>query len=186
MTSSKETSRYEAFLQGFSKDRTGRCTATTLQNKRCKNKTNLSYRNECTTHGIKETSLKIQPSLIKNAGNGLFATKGFDEGDAIGVYTGKVLNWNTYNKLANKDYCLEVPKDAIPWSTQRLVIDGSDEEMSSICRWVNDPRDSTKYNVKIKWFQRRDSESMVPVFITSEAIEAGSEIYVDYGKHYWN
>lgn len=68
-----------------------RCEATTLQDKRCGNRT-CKYVPYCSRHLKSILGLVIKDSTDTNGGQGLFAARNFKVGEVISVYYGEVLS----------------------------------------------------------------------------------------------
>lgn len=68
-----------------------RCEATTLQDKRCGNRT-CKYVPYCSRHLKSKLGLVIKDSTDTNGGQGLFAARNFKVGEVISVYYGEVLS----------------------------------------------------------------------------------------------
>lgn len=110
-------------------------------------------------------------------GQGLFAVAPIALGTYLGDYTGEVLTQEAYlARYPNEDaqYVLEANTD--------YNIDAADKALSSLMRYVNhSAAPNCYYDVRR---QRRQRQKRVS-FYTSRAIQAGEELYFDYGKQYW-
>uniref|UniRef100_A0A7S0P2K7 SET domain-containing protein n=1 Tax=Calcidiscus leptoporus TaxID=127549 RepID=A0A7S0P2K7_9EUKA len=122
----------------------------------------------CWPHGV-----QVRPSLIPNAGNGLFATRRFSAGEMVGEYHGQVLTLLQATRLEKRDYLmggfgLNVHIDA------RFALNAS-------ARYINDHFDAKKINARFEKLkpQRR------AIAIATRDIRAGEEIYASYGETYW-
>ena len=98
-----------------------RCEGKTAKNLRCKNRTCKS--SLCWQHLKKLHNLRIKPSNIIGAHDGLFTLRDIREGANIGPYTGKLRRHNP-----NNDYVIELDK--------RHFIDGI-KINSSYVRYAN-------------------------------------------------
>ncbi len=130
--------------------------------------------------------LEVKPSLIPNAGMGLFTRKKIKEGKKIGKYRG--IDYPSHPHL---------PKERRPY----LVYLGSGQvrdgfQMNNHMRWANHKKHvKTKHLVggSVYWFHRDPSHPDEPnawlelnedktVYVMAlRDIEAEEEIYIDYG-----
>jgi hypothetical protein len=169
-----------------SSDHISRCTyINPLTNKRCRNKLGI-YPEYCYLHTIAIQNVYIAPSQITKGGNGLFAGPfGFKKGDIIGRYNHK---WNavTLGKLekrCNNNYCWSYvfcDDDNNKDYTKTKCWDGLDIR-STLMRNINDAHGSKFKNNAI--FDVIKGNVYV---IASKNIKPKSEIFVNYGKYYWN
>lgn len=124
-----------------------------------------------------EKYLVVKASTIPGAGKGLFTKKMIPKGTRIIEYTGKISTWkeadhqdglNPYIYYVNKNH----------------VIDSSADK-KILARYVNDAKgfkkiDKLKNNCKFV-------EDGLRVYIEStKDIQAQTEIFVGYGKKYWD
>lgn len=117
--------------------------------------------------------VEVRRSLIKNAGDGLFATRTFFKGEVLGVYRGRVLSLLQAHQLQDRDYLMggfgiNAHVDA------RFALNAEG-------RYVNDNFDTTKLNAE---FEKLKAERIANVRATRD-IQAGEEIYASYGETYW-
>ena len=120
--------------------------------------------------------LFVDSSTMPSAGKGLFTSENIKKGELIIEYTGEVTNWeevrhdadNVYIYFVNEDYVINAKNDP-----------------DAIARYANDARGLTRIkdvhnNSKFVKVEGR-------IFIkASKLIKAGEEIFVDYGKDYWD
>lgn len=134
-------------------------------------RTNNQY---CASHLKKVLGLRVGPSMIPNAGLGLFATRQFPPKKKIVEYTGRIISVKEANKLPNSNAYLA--------QLGQRVIDGEDPLQSSVARYANDPRKSgMKANVKFTANYAKKTMWLESV----KVIKAGDEILLPYGDDYW-
>jgi hypothetical protein len=78
---------------------TQQCTANTKQGKQCGQRT--QHGEYCWIHLSQLHGARIKPSLVPNAGKGLFATRDFKKGEIIGNYTGDMVRVDQMSNNAN-------------------------------------------------------------------------------------
>ena len=124
-----------------------------------------------------EKHLVVKKSTIPGAGKGLFTLKFIAKGKKITEYKGKVSNWKEVNHNDGMNaYIYYVNKNH--------VIDGS-TNTDNLARYINDakgcePGERPKNNC---YFVNEG----IRVFIEAKRdIEAGAELFVGYGKEYWD
>ncbi len=148
-----------------------RCLSSGCEKERCD-----LYIRYCDEHGYL-TGFRVGPSTIEGAGMGLFTINELDAGDFVGVYSGEVVEQTEAKTRQNQDYMFNVP-------SSELVIDSVDPYKSGLTRYVNDA--TTTQNNNLKWsFLKINSKTKIPVFLTKHKINAGSELFISYGKQYW-
>ena len=86
-----------------------RCTAHTAQGVQCSRRT-CKYADRCWQHARATWGVRIAPSTLPDAGDGLFATRDFAEGEVIVPYGGdmRVLDAWEEDDLAGTDYWRQV------------------------------------------------------------------------------
>jgi len=124
-----------------------------------------------------EEYLIVKKSKIPGAGNGLFTKKAIAKGTRITEYKGKVTTWKEVNHR-------EGSNGYIYYVNRNFVIDAR-TYAKSLARYANDARGLTI----IKGID--NNCQYVPegtrVFIEAiKNIPAGCELYVSYGKEYWD
>lgn len=119
-----------------------------------------------------DLGLKVAPSNIPNAGNGLFATKDFPSETKITNYGGYYSEVD-YTAITDKsgDYVIRLSNGGI---RDALVYFELGNEMG---RWING--DQNMANVKFVEVEDNKYEIW-----STRTIKAGEEIYVNYGKEY--
>ena len=113
--------------------------------------------------------LEIRPSLIPNAGHGLFATHPFRQGESICEYKGTQLG--LLQLLRTRDW-------SYIYTGEEAWIDAGPHE-NLYARYVNDHFDQSKINCAYS-----DEEGKVWVRALRD-IGEGEELYAAYGDLYW-
>lgn len=150
--------------------------------KRCKNLLGM-YPKFCELHTIMIYNVFIGKSNITKAGNGLFAgPHGFKKGDVIGKYS---FSWNnvTLGRLEERcsdDNCWSYVFCEEGDSEDTQCWDGLDIR-STLMRNINDAHNSRFKNNC--YFDVIKDQVYV---IASRNIKPYKEIFVDYGRNYWN
>lgn len=132
---------------------------------------------ECSTYFNEVTIKKITDSKHKCYKQyGLFATRDFKEGVAIGNYTGLITpNIAKTSQL----YSFEFYKD----KTQEFILDA--EQSGNEFRFINDYRGiSSEPNIHF-WAGKHEMGSYQVVVVTDRDIKKGEELVADYGDNYW-
>lgn len=124
-----------------------------------------------------EKKLQVKDSLLPFAGKGLFTTEFIPKGTKIVEYKGRITTWKDVDhKDGNNGYIYYVKRNH--------VIDASTYP-SALARYANDARGIQR--VKGLTNNAEYVEEGLKVFIQAvKDIPAGSEIFVDYGKEYWD
>lgn len=121
--------------------------------------------------------LEVKPSQLPEANRGLFTKTFIPKGSTIVEYTGRISTWAECNQMEGNNSYLYYLKDD-------YVIDASDDE-SSMGRYANDAQGLTR--VKGVTNNAKFKEDGFHVFIVAtKDIQPGSEIFVGYGKEYWD
>jgi len=126
---------------------------------------------------IKKKDLYVKKSTIPDAGNGLFTKVAIEKGERIAEYKGKVLTWKQVG---------EIPEDQngyIFYFNKNHVINAWNNK-KSLAHFAND----AKGLVKIKSIKNNSEFTIEGERCFLDAIrniEADSEIFVDYGREYW-
>jgi SET domain-containing protein len=125
--------------------------------------------------------LEIKESQIPSSGMGLWAAKEFKRGEAIVKYDGEKITWKECNRrnMAQKGYgCYYL------FINKRKCVDAQYSTWAQ-GRYANDAaglyrieglRNNSRYEI-------RKGEAYI---IASRNIKAGEEIFVSYGRAYWN
>lgn len=124
-----------------------------------------------------ENQLEVKQSTLPASGNGLFTTQPIAKGTRITEYKGKITTWaSADHDDGNNAY--------IYYISRNHVIDASGY-FSSVARYANDAAGLTR----IKGVTNNAHYVMEgkKIFIEStKDIPAGAEIFVAYGKDYWD
>jgi SET domain-containing protein len=124
-----------------------------------------------------EKQLVIKKSKLPGAGKGLFTRKFIPKGTRITEYKGKITTWGKVDhKKGENGYIYYVKRNH--------VIDAGNN-IKAYARYANDARGMGK--VKGLTNNAEYTEDGLRVYIQSiKDIPAGSEIFVSYGKEYWD
>ncbi len=126
---------------------------------------------------LDENQLEVKTSTIPNSGKGLFTKTDIPKDTRIVEYTGRISSWkDADHQDGNNPYIFYINKNH--------VIDGSSDP-DSLGRYANDARGLTK----IKGITNNAifEKDKLRVYIkAAKKIKAGSEIFVGYGKDYWD
>ncbi|HMG81817.1 MAG TPA: SET domain-containing protein-lysine N-methyltransferase [Ferruginibacter sp.] len=123
-----------------------------------------------------EKDLIVKTSLLPNSGKGLFTKIFIPKKTRIVEYQGKICKWSDVEDNFDNGYIYYVNKN--------YVIDAGDST-KFLARYANDAFGLSK--VKGMSNNSRYTTKGTQVFIESlEDIPAGSEIFVSYGKEYWD
>ena len=119
--------------------------------------------------------LKIKRSTLPGCGKGLFTQKFIQKGTIIAEHTGKITTWKAIDFNDHNPYLFYV--------TRNHIIDARNQH-GSYARFVND---ATGYK-RVNGFTNNSKYIIIDKRVFIEAtkdISAGSEIFVSYGKEYW-
>ena len=124
-----------------------------------------------------EKQLIIKRSKIPGAGKGLFTKLSISKGARIAEYKGRITTWKEVQKSkVFNGYVYYIKRD--------LVIDAM-KRTKVLSRYVNDAAGLTR--IKGITNNCRFVNANGRVFIDAiKNIEAGTELYVAYGKEYWD
>ena len=151
------------------------CIATDANGQECGNFTEKG--NMCRVHSTAVLGLEVKESLIAGAGDGLFATRRFERGDVVCEYgPGTVMTSEAF-RLSPSAYGCRL------W---RGVLDcrRTDQGFGRYCCAANQARQVNAQLIAESKLVKRGSGSRVYVQAL-KTIEPGSEIYVKYGKNWW-
>jgi SET domain-containing protein len=123
-----------------------------------------------------EKFLRVKPSTIPNAGLGLFTTVFIEKGTWIVEYKGRITTWKEVEYDSTNGYIYTVnPKHVIDAKTYK----------KALARYANDARGLKR--IKGITNNCHFLNDGLKVYIeAAKDIEKGSEIFVDYGKAYWD
>lgn len=123
-----------------------------------------------------EKQLEVKESNIPGAGKGLFTSKFIAKGARIVEYKGRIRTW--------KEVQYEDTNYYIFFVNENHIID-SGRHIKALARYIND----AKGLQKIKGLNNNAEFVCAGLKVFVEAtrdIPAGTEIFVNYGKDYWN
>lgn len=123
-----------------------------------------------------EKHLEVKESNIPSAGKGLFTSVFIAKGTRIIEYKGRVRTWNEVKDSHTNYYIFYV--------NSKHVIDAGARK-KSLARYINDARGLKK----IKGLSNNTEfvTDGLKVFVEAKKnIEAGEELFVSYGKDYWD
>ena len=127
------------------------------------------------TMALLEKQLRVKTSALPNSGKGLFTLKPIPKGTLIVEYKGRVTTWK---EVAGKE------NGYIYFVSNKYVIDARPYK-SALAKYANDARGLSR--VKGITNNAEYVEQDGKVYIKSKKdIPAGSEIFVGYGKEYWD
>lgn len=124
-----------------------------------------------------EKQLVVKTSTIPGSGNGLFTKEAIPKGTRIVEYKGRITSWK---EVDNKD-----GKNGYIFYVKRYHVIDARPYKKALARFANDA----------KGLQRIKGINNNAIFITdglkayieaTKNIAAGDEIFVDYGKKYWD
>jgi SET domain-containing protein len=126
-------------------------------------------------------SLEIKKSGIPGAGKGLFATTLFKRGDRVIEYTGDVITWA---ECRRRNEALEGVGAYFFYVNDRKCVDAQNRP-DSLARYANDASGI----VRIPGMRNNSRFEVIkgkPFIIASRNIKPGDEVFVAYGKDYWD
>jgi uncharacterized protein len=123
-----------------------------------------------------EKELEIKESSIPGAGKGLFTNTFIPKGTRIVEYKGTVTTWDAVRHDPTNAY--------IYFLKPNHVIDARDHP-KSLARYVNDARGLVRSKDRAN--NAKFTNDGLRVFVeATRDIQAGEEIFVEYGKKYWD
>lgn len=125
--------------------------------------------------------LFFQDSLIPNAGKGLFTDVAIKKGEIIIEYTGDQLTWAECEK---RNDAQEGVNGYFFFVSKNFCIDAQNTP-ESLGRYANDAQgykkiEGLKNNAEYQIIKKK------PYIVAKKNIKVGSEIFVSYGKEYWD
>jgi uncharacterized protein len=124
-----------------------------------------------------EDHLYVEISTLPGSGRGLFTKTFIPKGTRIIEYRGKITTWKDADHQDGAN-------SYIYFVTKNHVIDSHPHE-HELARFVNDARGLTR--VKGITNNCQYVEEGLRIFIEAKKnIQAGTELFVDYGKEYWD
>ncbi len=123
-----------------------------------------------------EKELEIKTSSIPGAGKGLFTKCFIARGTRIVEYKGTITTWNTVKDDPTNAY--------IYYLKPNHVIDAR-EHPKSLARYVNDAKGLVRSK---NWDNNAHfrNDGLHVYIVATRDIKAGEEIFVEYGKKYWD
>lgn len=120
----------------------------------------------------RSSKFAVQSSLIPGVGLGVIAIQDVPPGTLVSYYKGRVLQkenmYSRYQVLVCKGY----------------IIDAEDE-MDCIARYINHLPKGGRSNCRFVMRHETGGKKTVKV-ITTRTIRSGEEVYLNYGRKYWN
>jgi uncharacterized protein len=126
-------------------------------------------------------SLEVKKSRIPGAGKGLFAKEVFKRGDRVIEYTGEIVTWA---ECQRRNEALDGVGMYYFYVSDKKCIDAQ-HVPESLARYANDASGL----VRLPGFRNNARFEVIkskPYIIASRTIKPGDEIYVAYGKEYWD
>ena len=123
-----------------------------------------------------EKQLEVKESTIPNSGKGLFTIAFIPKGTRIVEYKGRITTWKEVKNDSGNGYIYTI--------NNNHVIDAK-KTLKALARYANDARGI----VKVKGITNNCTyvNDGLKAYIESvKDIPAGAEIFVDYGKEYWD
>ena len=123
--------------------------------------------------------LKVKKSQLPSAGKGLYTLEDIKKGENIVEYLGEIVPWKVCAQRAKEDkggYVLFV--------NNNHCIDAYFTK-DAIARYANDARGLSRVE-GLKNNCRYELEKKRGYIVARRNIKAGEEIFVDYGKDYWD
>jgi uncharacterized protein len=123
--------------------------------------------------------LEVKKSKIPNAGDGLFTKKKFFKGDKIVEYLGEIIDYQEYSKRTEDDkygYMLYIDR--------KTCIDAYNTPQF-VARYANDAS-GLKRVPGLKNNCEYEIDGRRAYIIAKQDIKAGEELFVNYGKEYWD
>ena len=118
--------------------------------------------------------LRVAPSTINGAGEGLFATERIPANETIGFYRGEVLTLREALQLKDRDYLMGgFGPNAHVDASKAFAMPG---------RYVNDSFDASRLNARFDKSKATRSARVVAL----RDIGEGEEIFASYGRSYWS
>ena len=132
--------------------------------------------------------LEVKPSLIPNAGNGVFATKPIVKDEIIAEYRGKVFTCGLYEEFVDSGKIMRINDMFIDSIGVAAMINDCVKFVpidTSLSKHISEDDFKLKiwenkaYNCK---FDNKNDKVFV---VAMQDIQPGDELYVNYGQNYW-
>jgi SET domain-containing protein len=124
-----------------------------------------------------EKQLIVKRSTLKGAGKGLFTTKDIPKGKKIVEYKGRITKWKEVDSHDGMN-------GYIYYVNRNHVIDASDTK-EALARYANDAKGMVRTHGLNNNCTYRIEGLRVYIYAMRN-IPAGSELFVGYGKEYWD
>lgn len=124
-----------------------------------------------------ENQLVVKRSTIAGAGRGLFAKTFIPKGSVITEYKGKITTWEEADHADGTNLY-------IYYVSKNHVIDAKGNT-EAFAHFANDAKGATKMKGVVNNAEYRVSGKRVFV-VAIKNIAAGEEIFISYGKQYWD
>jgi hypothetical protein len=133
--------------------------------------------------------LIVKTSTIPNSGNGLFAKRDFKKGEIIAYFTGKLIDNDKFDLL--KKHFSGYPINHFGGTRGHYLIDLGDKTLDTydsdcLAKYANDiegPAKTNKQNNSTIFSSKKRKSAYI---CATHNIKAGDEIFVSYGKEYWD
>jgi SET domain-containing protein len=123
-----------------------------------------------------EKELEVKKSTLPGAGLGLFAKSNISKGSRIVEYKGRRTTWKEVENDYKNGYIYTIdPQHVIDAKTYR----------KALARYANDAQGMVRKN-GIKNNARYVVDGLKVYIEAVKDVSAGSEIFVSYGKEYWD
>ena len=117
--------------------------------------------------------LRVAQSRIPNAGSGLFTIEALRKDTHVAIYTGRIYSLSELQQwVSDRRYVMKIGIN--------LYVDAKYTPWV-LARYINDPRDSSRVNVMVT----KDVSAKQATLKTIRNVQAGEELYIDYGIWYW-
>jgi uncharacterized protein len=123
-----------------------------------------------------EKELEIKTSTIPGAGKGLFTKVSIPKGTRIVEYKGTVTTW---------DVVKDDPTNAYIYFVKPNHVIDAREHPKMMARYVNDAKGLVRTKTRTNNAQFKNEGLRVYIIATKD-IQPGEEIFVEYGRKYWD
>jgi SET domain-containing protein len=125
--------------------------------------------------------LKVKKSQIPGAGKGLFTTHAIPKGEVVCEYEGERITWKECLKR-NED---QIGKGAYYFYINARNCVDAQYTLWAHGRYANDAAGLTRV-IGLKNNAEYEVRKNVPYIVATRNIKPGEEIFVSYGKDYWD
>ncbi len=126
--------------------------------------------------------LFVQESTLPGSGKGLFTDTAFKKGDKICEYEGEYVTWKECQRRCDEG---ELHRASYFFYINSQNCIDAYPQFDSLARYANDAKGFSR----IKGINNNAEYQIikkVPYIVATKSIPAGSEIFVSYGKEYWD